>query len=358
MLSLCHILGYEIAMTQSTIIIGAGAWGQALAYTCHKTNPQAPITLITKENALHNPHAILSKIDNIQFRNTLDKNTIQTHSAIIIATPSKAIAEVLTKLKALGHQGDLLCAAKGFVDQQTVLYPHELYAKINPKAKSFSYLYGPTFADEVLANQPTQAVLASSSKKSRLLWQKTLNNQDFQTIVSTDLKGLAWCSVFKNIVAIVSGCMRACNLGRNAQALLINHATLELNSIIKKIKGNPNTAFTLAGIGDIVLSASSSKSRNFQYGMQIASLKHHEKTTTEGKENLKLIHKKLKQLQKTKPTIMRLAEKCISQPQHCKTLIADWLRKKANRLQPQQSTEKTYINKKYTRIPTLEAESA
>lgn len=55
---------------------------------------------------------------------------------------------------------------------------------------------------------------------------------------------------------------------------------------------------------------------------------------------------------------MRLAEKCISQPQHCKTLIADWLRKKANRLQPQQSTEKTYINKKYTRIPTLEVESA
>ena len=126
--------------------------------------------------------------------------------------------------------------------------------------------------------------------------------------------------------------MKACHLGKNAQAILITHATIELKSIIKKIKGNPNTAYSLAGIGDIILSATSSKSRNFKYGHHIASQTHQTKKTIEGKANLHLITKKLESLEQKKPTLIALAESCLKEPKQCKKLIVHWIRSKTKSL--------------------------
>ena len=324
-------------MSTTTIIIGSGAWGQALAYLCHQANSTSNITIIQKKAPSKQLSTKLLKIKNIQVVDTLDAKSIQPECAVILATPSNAVAELLTTLKKHNHQGDILCAAKGFVEEKTVLYPHELYEKINPNAKSFSYLYGPTFAEEVIQDMPAQAVLASSTMKSRKRWQKRLHSENFQTVVSADLKGLAWCSVFKNIVAIIAGCMKACNLGQNAQALLITHATVELQQIIKTINGHPKTAYSLAGLGDIVLSASSRKSRNFQYGENIVAGKEVLNKTIEGKANLDLMYKKLKPLEKTMPTIMKLAEQCIASPKQSKHLIVCWLKSKAKYLQNQLS---------------------
>ena len=323
-------------MSLSTVIIGAGAWGQALAYLCTKADPDSKITIIKKKQSTKKLCQQLRNAKNIIVTDQIDDQIIQPKCAIIIATPSTAVADTLSLLKKQQHKGDILCTAKGFVEAHDVLYPHELYEKINPQAKSFSYLYGPTFADEVMDDLPAQAVLASISMESRRQWQRRLHNQHFQTIASSDLKGLAWCSVFKNIVAIIAGCIKACNLGVNAQALLITHATRELHNIIQKINGHPQTAYSLAGIGDIVLSASSNKSRNFQFGEHIASKKSIIHQTTEGKGNLQLMYKKLMSIESCDiPTIMKLADQCITKPNQCKALIIEWLHLKA------QFTQKT-----------------
>lgn len=323
-------------MKQTIIIIGTGAWGQALAHLCYKSNPNTPITLICREEKSAQTITLHPQLiqNNIQVHNKLS-DVIAPESAVIIATPSTSLSEILEALNRLNHEGDILCTAKGFIDKPGIPYPHELYSSINPKTRSFAYLYGPTFADEVLNDLPTQAILASSSSRSKRLWQKHLNSDLFQTIGSTDLKGLAWCSVFKNIVAIVSGCMRACKLGKNAQAILITHATVELKSIIKKIKGNPQTAYSLAGLGDIILSASSDKSRNFKYGQNIANRTKITESTIEGKSNLKLISKKLDALQQRKPTLITLAENCIQTPKQCKALITEWIHRKTKKHQPE-----------------------
>lgn len=320
-------------MSLSTVIIGAGAWGQAMAYLCLKTDPHSKITIIRKKQSTKKLCPQLRNAKNIILTDQIDNQIIQPKCAVIIATPSTAVADTLSLLKKHHHKGDILCAAKGFVEEHDVLYPHELYEKINPQAKSFSYLYGPTFADEVIDDLPAQAVLATTSVKSGQQWQKRLHNQHFQTIASSDLKGLAWCSVFKNIVAIIAGCMKACNLGLNAQALLITHATKELQSIIQKIDGDPHTAYSLAGIGDIVLSASSNKSRNFQFGEHIASEKGVTHKTIEGKANLQLMYRKLKPIERKMPTIMKLAEQCIAKPKQCRVFIIEWLQSKAQSIQ-------------------------
>lgn len=317
-------------MTLPTIIIGAGAWGKALAYICYQANPSDQIILVGRKSK-RNTETLPKPIrDNEHIKYSVNLPDILCEkSPVIIATPSEAVSDILSQLKSLDHHGDILCTSKGFIEKPDILYPHELYQKINPNTNSFAYLYGPTFADEILNNMPAQAVLASSSKQTQKTWQYKLHSDHFQTLVSTDLKGMAWCSVFKNIVAMISGCMKACKLGYNAQALLVTHATLELSSMIQAISGDPKTAQSIAGLGDIALSATSTKSRNFQYGHNIVQKEAQSETTIEGIRNLILMRKKLVMLRKKIPTIISLAEKCVKHPSECKSHILTWLRGKA-----------------------------
>ena len=315
-------------MDSEIIIIGSGPWGKALAFLCKQKNPLIKIILVTRTASTLPPLPDVLNIPNISQSNSL-ATTVNKNSNIIIATPSASIAEILCQLKSLNHQGHILCTSKGFINDTPVKYPHEFHKKIHTYSRSFSYLYGPTFADEILQGLPSQAVLGTSTQKCKTLWKNLLNHQNFQIIVSPDLKGLIWCSVFKNIVAIISGCMHACRLGQNAQALLITHATIELQSMLKKINGKSETAFSIAGLGDIVLSASSDKSRNFRFGLALANLQKCAHKKIEGMINLKLINDKLHALKKKKTTIIQLAEDCVTSPHQCKTLIKKWLQKKA-----------------------------
>ena len=320
-------------MTSPTLIIGAGAWGKALAHICVSANPSEPVILIARASQQPPDHnASLPVKNKPQISHTYHlESVIKKDSPIIIATPSNAIAETLEKLKKNGHRGHVLCAAKGLTTDKEHHYPHELYKKINPRARSFSYLYGPTFADEVIQELPTQAILASTSCRSQRFWQHRLNNNYFQTILSNDMRGIAWCSVFKNIVAILAGCMQSCNLGYNAQALLITHAIEELKSIIKNNKGKEKTAFTLAGLGDIVLSATSRKSRNYQYGKTIAQQNSPSRKLPEGIVNLQKILKHFKRLQQHKVTLVTLTQDCIKNPSKCRDYLIQWIQKTAQR---------------------------
>ncbi|MAV29115.1 MAG: hypothetical protein CMF43_04850 [Legionellales bacterium] len=315
-------------MRQSIIVIGPGAWGQALAITCHRANPRQSIHIIGKKGQDVTGEQIAPEVNSIQqisYSNVLS-SVLKVHTPVIIATPSHAITDTLTALKNLNHCGHILCTAKGLIDNDDVFYPHELYNKMNPKTRSFSYLYGPTLADEVLENLPTQALLASTSKKSQDFWQNELHSDHFQTLVSQDMRGLAWCSVFKNIVAILSGCMKACNLGYNAQALLVTHATRELKSLIKDNQGCEKTAYSLAGLGDIVLSATSGQSRNFKYGHSIVKQTVPPKKLPEGILNLKRLQKRIHALKSKKLTLFTLAQDCITQPKQCRALLIQWLK--------------------------------
>ena len=318
-------------MNKPIIIIGVGAWGQALAYCCRQANPDVQITLLSRHAGRPQKNDLSSRLQNdsnLYIHSRLSE-IIQEDHPVVIATPSDAISGLLHALKTNNHKGEILCASKGFIGGKHVLYPHELYQKIYPNRKSFAYLYGPTFADEVLNGQPTQALLATTSRKSRKLWQKTLQHDHFQTIANSDLIGAAWCSVFKNIVAIVAGCMNANKLGCNAQALLISHAIRELKSILHASQGKQKTALTIAGIGDMILTATSQKSRNYQYGQSLIQPSKDHARTIEGITNLKLIHQKLPAKHEKKGTIISLAENCLAQPKRCRDLIIHWLQHKA-----------------------------
>lgn len=315
-------------MSEAIIIIGPGAWGQALAITCHRANPNHPIIIIRKETQDITVDQIAPELNSIQQINHSNQlsTVLKAHTPVIIATPSHAITDTLAALKNLNHRGHVLCTAKGLIDDEDTIYPHELYNKMNTETQSFSYLYGPTLADEVLENLPTQALLASTSKISQDFWQNQLHSDHFQTLVCQDMRGLAWCSVFKNIVAILSGCMKACNLGYNAQALLVTYATRELKSLIKINQGCEKTAYSLAGLGDIVLSATSGQSRNFKYGHSIVKQTVPPKKLPEGIINLKRLQQRINTLKSKKLTLFRLAQDCITQPKHCRELLIQWLR--------------------------------
>ena len=119
-------------MSLPTIIIGAGAWGRALAYICHQANPDAEIILVGR-SPIRNTEDLPKVIRNskqIKFTINLHE-VVYEKSPIIIATPSQAVSDILSQLKGLDHKGDVLCTSKGFIEKPDILYPHELYQKIN-----------------------------------------------------------------------------------------------------------------------------------------------------------------------------------------------------------------------------------
>jgi glycerol-3-phosphate dehydrogenase (NAD(P)+) len=314
-------------MTQSTVIIGIGSWGKALATLCQRAQPSAHLMLISQHTLNKKQLPIsLRTAHTVTLHNTI-KDVIEPKSAVIIACQSQQIAQTIEHLAKLEHKGPLLCASKGFTKDPKVLFPHEYYQKIHGDFNQFSYLYGPTFSEEVLQEKTTHAVLGSANTHNGLLWHRKLQSHLFYLSHSNDLNGLAYTSVFKNIVAIISGCMRGCQMGENAQAALITHAVQTLNETIEIFGGNKKTTLSVAGLGDIVLSATSLQSRNFKFGYHIATQPDNniDARTTEGLRNLSLLQEKTPTILPPLSEMIQLVENCMSQRNQCHHFLQEWL---------------------------------
>ena len=314
-------------MTQKTVIIGIGSWGQALAMLCHRAQPSAHLVLISQhmEHKKQLP-ASLKEAPSITLSSTLE-DVVESNSAIVMACQSQQIAQTIKKLKETGHTGPLLCASKGFTKESRVLFPHEYYHELHGSIDHFGYLYGPTFAEEVLQEKTTQAILCNNNKPNDTLWRKKLQSPLFSLSSSNDFSGLAYASVFKNVIAIISGCMRGCQMGENAQAILITHAVHTLSESIETFGGTKETALSVAGLGDIVLSATSHQSRNFKFGYHMATQPNSniDARTTEGLRNLNLLQEKTPKPIPSLSKLIQLVKDCLANREQCLHFLQNWI---------------------------------
>lgn len=289
-------------------IVGPGAWGQALAKNSI-VNHKATITFFGK------PH---HKTDlPVRINHTLED--IAHYDGIILATPSTEIPSILETLAKKKVTNPILCASKGLAIYDNTAYLfHELPFVYK---KYFSYLSGPTFAKELAKQQYTQAIVSGENAS---FWQPILASPSLSIIQSTDVIGTALSGVYKNIAACIAGCCQPPNFGENTRALVLVAATQHLAKIIKKCEGNPMSAYNIAGLGDIILSGSSSSSRNFQFGKSLVTQKHSASQTTESKDNIIKISKYLSQ-KALYCGLIDVAHNIITQPTIAGTLIKTWL---------------------------------
>ena len=251
---------------------GGGAWGQALAITLASLGNKSTLIVSDKirEVDINNhiskrfPEAKLSPL----IKASIDKNQIiKTCDLIFITTESKRVLDAINQVAFLSDKNvHVVITSKGFATNKGETFS-EVVESDFPNM-NLSILTGPTFADEIANNQPAAAVIANKVIEQANSICELFHHSNLRLYPSNDPQGVSIAGAVKNIIAIGAGIIEGLKLGDNAKAALITRGISETSELIKKAGGNYNSAFGLAGIGDMSLTCSGPHSRNMAYGMK------------------------------------------------------------------------------------------
>ena len=231
-------------------VIGAGKWGQALAFALSQKN-DVVITSRTKRDI---PNFV-----------SLDEALEREY--LVMAIPAQQIAGWLKETFTYNEQ-KLLVVAKG-IDAKDGRFLQEIYADYVPET-NLSFLSGPSFAAEVIKGLPTALVVSSTNDLLSKDFSKAF--PDFiKAYTSRDVVGAEVSGSYKNVIAIAAGVSKGLNLGLNAQAALTARGLVEMQRFGAYHGAQDDTFYGLSGAGDLFLTAGSELSRNFRVGLGLAA---------------------------------------------------------------------------------------
>ncbi len=286
-------------------ILGAGAYGLALATMVNENNHD--ITIWTKiESELkelkekHTNSRVLPDFilpNNFKYTNDLEK-AIKDTDLIIIAVPAGFVDNVSKELNKYYENQPICIASKG-IEQDTCLFVDDVVKKYI-KTDKIAVISGPSFAVDIIKKVPIGLSLATKNEDAKKVVIKALQNKYLKLRVTDDVVGIEVCGAVKNIIAIAAGMIDGMELPESTQAMFITEALHDMKEIIKSLDGDKNTILSFAGFGDLLLTATSIKSRNFRFGKMIGEktpneiIEQYKSTTTiEGLYTLKSIYKLL-----------------------------------------------------------------
>lgn len=256
-------------------ILGGGVWGSALA----KLFSDQEVLIYTRDkkvmNSINDHHfnpKLKYAIFNDNVKATDDLEEITKKNIIFIALPSQTIREVLSKSYFHNLDADIIIASKGIEISSSMFLSNVIKSLIKPK--SLSIMSGPCFADEVAQNLPTAATFASSDTFIFDTISGMLKSKKFRIYYSDDVIGCQIGGALKNVYAIAAGISDGLNLGENARSALITRSFVEISRFAIFFKSKKETLFGLSGLGDLMLTCNSPKSRNTNFGIKIANIKH------------------------------------------------------------------------------------
>ena len=254
-------------------IVGAGSWGTALAIHLARTGAgvrlwaraaQVAEAITTRRR---NPW-YLSDLDVPQgVEATTDPAALVDADVVIVAVPSEFFGATLRRL-APTPRAAIVSATKGF-DPTRHVRMSELIRERFPAAP-IAVLSGPTFAREVAMAHPTAAVIAAHDETLATELQARLGSRELRLYTNRDLIGVEAGGALKNVVAIATGIADGLGLGENARAALVTRGLAEMTRLAVALGGEPSTLAGLAGLGDLVLTATGTLSRNRALGMALA----------------------------------------------------------------------------------------
>ena len=255
-------------------IIGGGVWGSALA----KLFSNEDILIYARDKKItdsinehhFNPHlkyAIFN--ENVSATNSLEE--VSKKEFIFIAVPSQNIRSVFESPCFKENDSNYIIASKG-IEIESSLFLSDLINNLT-NFKSISVLSGPCFSDEVARNLPTAVTFASESYEVFKIISSFVKDKSFRMYFSEDIIGCQIGGALKNIYAIAAGISNGLNLGENARSALITRSFVELGRFANYFNAKKETIFGLSGLGDLMLTCNSSKSRNTNFGMKIANTK-------------------------------------------------------------------------------------
>ena len=254
-------------------ILGAGAWGSALAISlsaAHRVSLWARRradceALEATRESRYLPGCALPAAVRIE----PDIAHARDAGVIIVATATAGLRATCEALACAAPAPRLLWACKGF-ESATAKLPHEIVAEALPRAREVGALSGPSFALEVARGLPTALVLAAREARFARDMAAALNSPRLRLYSSGDLPGVELGGAVKNVIAIAAGICDGLALGRNARAALVTRGLAEIVRLGVALGGQGETFMGLAGLGDLVLTCTGDLSRNREVGVRLA----------------------------------------------------------------------------------------
>lgn len=286
-------------------ILGTGAYGLALATMAHLNNHEITMWSHNKNeldelNVKHTNNRVLPNFvmpNGITYTDNFEE-AIKESELIIFAVPAGAVDSV-SKILSNYYNNQHICIASKGIEQDTCLFVCDVFSKYIQTDK-IAVISGPSFAIDIVKKVPIGLSLATKNKETEEIVIKALRNEYLQLRPTEDIVGIEICGSVKNIIAIAAGIIDGMGLPESTQAMFITEALHDIKEIIKGLNGNPKTILSFAGFGDLLLTATSIKSRNFRFGKMIGEGNPQElideyinNTTIEGLYTLRSIYKLL-----------------------------------------------------------------
>lgn len=256
-------------------ILGAGAWGTALAV---HLSPHHAVRLWTRSPAhaarLANERVNARYLPGIALPDSIrpvsDAGAALNGAELaILAVPSAAMREACAVLAA-SEVPAFLWLTKGF-EPETHKLPHQVASETMPPGRPHGVLSGPSFAQEVAQGLPTAVTLASRDAAFARYAAEALRDRTLRIYTSDDVVGVEVAGALKNVIALAAGICDGLKLGYNARAALITRGLAEIARLGQALGGRHDTFMGLSGMGDLFLTASGELSRNRAVGLKLAA---------------------------------------------------------------------------------------
>jgi glycerol-3-phosphate dehydrogenase (NAD(P)+) len=258
---------------KSVAVIGAGAWGTALAAVAARAGRDVVLYARSPASAAEiaatraNPKLSGARLDaNVEV--TDDIALAATADIILVATPAQHLREAVTALAPhLARAKPVIACAKG-IERGTHKFMTEVIAEAAPDATP-AILSGPSFADDVARGLPTAVTLAAGDETLASALVQALGSSTFRPYHTSDVRGVEIGGAAKNVLAIAAGIVVGRKLGASAQAALTTRGFSELVRLGRACGARSETMSGLSGLGDLILTCSSPQSRNFALGIAL-----------------------------------------------------------------------------------------
>ncbi len=284
-------------------IIGGGAWGTTLGQVLIDNSHQVLIYDLNAEAVKS-----INKGEHPFFKTVLPttikattclKEAIAFSNYYLLALPTKAIRLVLKQINPLLTNKSVFINVSKGIEPDTLNRVSQIVTQEikQQHLQGFVVLTGPSHAEEVIIRKLTLLVSASNDLKLAQEIQKLFSNDKYLRVyTATDLIGCEFGGAVKNAIAVISGVCTGLGLGENARAAVITRGIIEIIRVVEVMGGRRETAFGLAGIGDLIVTASSENSRNFTAGKKIGQgysieqVYQSQKQTIEGIRTIEAMH--------------------------------------------------------------------
>lgn len=322
-------------------LIGTGAYGVAMASMLSKKNKN--IIMWTESQKTYDKYVsdgyIIKDVlpgfelpSNIKLTTSYDE-ACNGADIIFIMSAAQFVGSICKEINNYITKKTIVCIASKGIENNSCKFLSDI-AYETLKTKNIAIISGPSFAIDMAQGNPVGLTIASRSKKTRQDIIKVLANDTLKLRETRDLIGVQICGSVKNIIALAAGMINGMGYPESTQSFLITESLHDIKALIAALGGNPKTITSFAGVGDLLLTCTSTKSRNYSFGNIIgqgATKEEKEKylseTTVEGYYTLKSIYKLIKN-KKIKMPIIDLIYKIIMKDEEPQALIKFLINKK------------------------------